>query len=244
MKDDAAAVAVVGGSFAVGAPRLFIPADTTRYYGGQGRLKRALDILLAGLALLAVSPLFLLFALLIKRSSPGPVFFVQERLGRDGRPFKFYKFRSMVHNSDDAIHRQFAAMFIAGDESGCAASNSGEKVFKLKRDPRITPIGAFLRRTSLDELPQLINIVKGEMSLVGPRPPIAYEIENYQPWHMERLKAVPGLTGLWQVSGRSSVSFDDMVRLDIRYINEWSFRRDLAIIAKTVPVVLRGTGGY
>ena len=244
MKDDAAAVAVVGGSFAVGAPRLFIPADTTRYYGGQGRLKRALDILLAGMALLAVSPLFLLFALLIKRSSPGPVFFVQERLGRDGRPFEFYKFRSMMHNSDDAIHRQFAAMFIAGDESGCAASNSGEKVFKLKRDPRITPIGAFLRRTSLDELPQLINIVKGEMSLVGPRPPIAYEIENYQPWHMERLKAVPGLTGLWQVSGRSSVSFDDMVRLDIRYINEWSFRRDLAIIAKTVPVVLRGTGGY
>lgn len=244
MKDDAAAVAVVGGTFAVGAPRLFTPADTTRYYGGQGRLKRALDILLAGLALLAVSPLFLLFALLIKRSSPGPVFFVQERLGRDGRPFNFYKFRSMMHNSDDAIHRQFAAMFIAGDESGCAASNSGEKVFKLKRDPRITPIGAFLRRTSLDELPQLINIVRGEMSLVGPRPPIAYEIENYQPWHMERLKAVPGLTGLWQVSGRSSVSFDDMVRLDIRYINEWSFRRDLAIIAKTVPVVLRGTGGY
>jgi lipopolysaccharide/colanic/teichoic acid biosynthesis glycosyltransferase len=244
MKDDAAAVAVVGGSFAVGSPRLFIPADTTRYYGGQGHLKRFLDFLLSGLALLAVSPLFLLFALLIKRSSPGPVFFVQERLGRDGRPFKFYKFRSMMHNSDDAIHRQFAAMFIAGDESGCAASNSGEKVFKLKRDPRITPIGAFLRRTSLDELPQLINIVKGEMSLVGPRPPIAYEIENYQPWHMERLKAVPGLTGLWQVSGRSSVSFDDMVRLDIRYINEWSFRRDLAIIAKTVPVVLRGTGGY
>lgn len=244
MKEDAAAVAVVGGSFAVGAPRLFIPADTTRYYGGQGRLKRTLDLLLAGLALALVSPLFLLFAILIKRSSPGPVFFVQERLGRDGRPFKFYKFRSMVHNSDDTIHRQFAAMFIAGDESGCAASNAGEKVFKLKRDPRITPIGAFLRRTSLDELPQLINIVKGEMSLVGPRPPIAYEIENYQPWHMERLKAVPGLTGLWQISGRSSVSFDDMVRLDIRYINEWSFRRDLAIIAKTVPVVLRGTGGY
>ncbi|MBM4129976.1 sugar transferase [bacterium] len=244
MKEDAAAVAVVGGAFAVGTPRLFIPADTTRYYGGQGRLKRGLDLLLAGLALAAMSPLFLLFAILIRRSSPGPVFFAQERLGRDGRPFKFYKFRSMVHNSDDTIHRQFAAMFIAGDESGCAASNAGEKVFKLKRDPRITPIGAFLRRTSLDELPQLINIVKGEMSLVGPRPPIAYEIESYQPWHMERLKAVPGLTGLWQISGRSSVSFDDMVRLDIRYINEWSFRRDLAIIARTVPVVLRGTGGY
>ena len=244
MKEDAAAVAVVSGSFAVSAPRLFIPADTTRYNGNQGRLKRLLDMFASALALLVVSPLFLLFAILIKRSSPGPVLFVQERLGRDGRPFKFYKFRSMVHNSDDAIHRQFAAMFINGDEGGCAASNSGEKVFKIKRDPRVTPIGAFLRRTSLDELPQLLNILKGDMSLVGPRPPIAYEIENYQPWHMERLKAVPGLTGLWQVSGRSSVSFDEMVRLDIRYINEWSLWRDLAIIAKTVPVVLRGTGGY
>jgi exopolysaccharide biosynthesis polyprenyl glycosylphosphotransferase len=244
MKDDAAAVAVVGGSFTVSAPRLFIPADTTRYYGNQGRLKRALDVLLAGLALAFISPLFLAISFLIKRSSPGPVLFVQERLGRDGRPFKFYKFRSMVHNSDDAIHRQFAAMFIAGDDGGCAATNSGDKVFKLKRDPRITQIGAFLRRTSLDELPQLLNIIRGDMSLVGPRPPIAYEIENYQPWHMERLKAVPGLTGLWQVSGRSSVSFDEMVRLDIRYINEWSFWSDLAIIAKTVPVVIRGTGGY
>ena len=244
MKDDAAAVAVVNGTFAVSAPRLFIPADTTRYYGNQGRLKRLLDFFVSASALLLVSPLFLLFAIMIKRSSPGPVLFVQERLGRDGRPFKFYKFRSMVHNSDDTIHRQFAAMFINGDEGGCAASNSGEKVFKLKRDPRITPIGAFLRRTSLDELPQLLNILKGDMSLVGPRPPIAYEIENYQPWHMERLKAVPGLTGLWQVSGRSSVSFDEMVRLDIRYINEWSLWLDLAIIAKTFPVVLRGTGGY
>ena len=244
MKDDAAAVAVVGGSFAVSAPRLFIPADTTRYCGNQGRLKRVFDVVLAGLALTIVSPLFLAISVLIKRGSPGPVLFVQERLGRDGRPFRFYKFRSMVHNSDDAIHRQFTAMFINGDEGGCAASNSGEKVFKLKRDPRITPIGALLRRTSLDELPQLLNIIKGDMSLVGPRPPIAYEIENYQPWHMERLKAVPGLTGLWQISGRSSVSFDEMVRLDIRYINEWSFWNDLGIIARTVPVVIRGTGGY
>ena len=134
MKDDAAAVAVVGGSYTVSAPRLFIPADTTRYFSSLGRLKRALDVLLAGLALAIVSPLFLAISLLIKRGSPGPVLFVQERLGRDGRPFKFYKFRSMLHNSDDAIHRQFAAMFIAGDEGGCAASNSGDKVFKLKRD--------------------------------------------------------------------------------------------------------------
>ena len=244
MKDDAAAVAVVDGTFAVSTPRLFIPADTTRYYGNQGRFKRLVDVVVSGLALAVVSPLFLIIALLIRKSGPGPILFVQERLGRDGRPFRFYKFRSMKHNSDDAIHRQFAAMFINGDEGGCAATNAGEKVFKLKRDPRITSIGAFLRRTSLDELPQLLNILRGDMSLVGPRPPIAYEIENYQPWHMERLKAVPGLTGLWQISGRSSVSFDEMVRLDIRYINEWSFSRDLAIMAKTIPVVIRGTGGY
>lgn len=244
MKEDAAAFAVVTGDFALASPKLFIPADTTRYYGSLGRVKRALDLVLGAVILVLVSPVMLLITLLVKQSSPGPVLFVQERLGRDGQPFRFYKFRSMAHNSDDAIHRQFAAMFINGDKSGCAESNEGEEVFKLKRDPRITPIGGFLRRTSLDELPQLFNIVKGEMSLIGPRPPIAYELENYQPWHMERLKAVPGLTGLWQVSGRSSVSFEEMVRLDVRYINEWSPLLDLKILLKTVPVVLKGTGGY
>jgi exopolysaccharide biosynthesis polyprenyl glycosylphosphotransferase len=244
MKEDAAAFAVVTGDFAMASPKLFIPADTTRYCGTLGRVKRAFDLVLGAVILVLVSPLMLLITLLVKQSSPGPVFFVQERLGRDGQPFRFYKFRSMAHNSDDAIHRQFAAMFINGDKSGCAESNEGEEVFKLKRDPRVTPIGGFLRRTSLDELPQLFNIVKGEMSLIGPRPPIAYELENYQPWHMERLKAVPGLTGLWQVSGRSSVSFEEMVRLDVRYINEWSPLLDLKILLKTVPVVLKGTGGY
>lgn len=244
MKEDAAAFAVVTGDFAMASPKLFIPADTTRYCGTLGRVKRAFDLVLGAVILVLVSPLMLLITLLVKQSSPGPVFFVQERLGRDGQPFRFYKFRSMAHNSDDAIHRQFAAMFINGDKSGCAESNEGEEGFKLKRDPRVTPIGGFLRRTSLDELPQLFNIVKGEMSLIGPRPPIAYELENYQPWHMERLKAVPGLTGLWQVSGRSSVSFEEMVRLDVRYINEWSPLLDLKILLKTVPVVLKGTGGY
>ncbi len=244
MKEDAAAFVVVSGDCALTSPKLFIPVDTTRYYGPYGRVKRAFDALLATAILVVVSPLMLLIALLVKRSSSGPALFVQERLGRDGQPFKFYKFRSMAHNSDDAIHRQFAAMFINGDKSGCAESNEGEEVFKLKKDPRITAIGNLLRRTSLDELPQLFNIIKGEMSLVGPRPPIAYEIENYQPWHMERLKAVPGLTGLWQVSGRSSVSFEEMVRLDVRYINEWTPMLDLKILLKTIPVVLKGTGGY
>lgn len=244
MKEHAAAVAVVSGDCALASPKLFIPADTTRYYSSLGTIKRIVDFVLAGLMLVVLSPLMLLIAILVKRSGSGPVLFVQERLGRDGQPFSFYKFRSMTHNSDDAIHRQFAAMFISGDKSGCAESNEGDEVFKLKKDPRITPIGAWLRRTSLDELPQLFNILKGDMSLVGPRPPIAYELENYQPWHMERLKAVPGLTGLWQVSGRSSVSFEEMVRLDIRYINEWSPMADLRILLKTIPVVLRGTGGY
>jgi len=207
-------------------------------------LKRAFDVCASGLMLILLSPVMLILALIIKITSPGPVFFVQERLGRDGEPFRFFKFRSMKHKSDDAIHRQFAAMFIHGDEHGCAESNAGEKVFKLKKDPRVTSIGAFMRRTSLDELPQLFNILRGEMSLVGLRPPIAYEIENYLPWHMERLKAVPGLTGLWQVSGRSRVSFDEMVRLDVDYINNWSLWNDAVILAKTLPVVLRGTGGY
>jgi len=244
MKEDAAAFAVVDGDYAIATPRLFIPADTTRYFGGQARLKRAVDIVCASVMLLVGAPLMVIIALLVKRSGPGPVLFVQQRLGRDGRPFDFYKFRSMQHNSDDAIHRQFAAMFINGDDDGCSGTNDGDPVFKMKQDPRVTAIGAWLRKTSLDELPQLFNILKGEMSLVGPRPPISYEIENYQPWHMERLKAVPGLTGLWQVSGRSSVSFDDMVRMDIRYINDWSIWKDLFILLKTVPVVLKGTGGY
>jgi len=244
MKEDAAAFAVVDGDYALASPKLFIPADTTRYYGSLGFAKRVVDVVIASVALVLISPLMLLIALCVKRSSSGPVMFVQERLGRDGQPFKFYKFRSMAHNSDDTIHRQFAAMFISGDKDGCAESNAGEEVFKLKKDPRVTKVGCFLRKTSLDELPQLFNIIKGEMSLIGPRPPIAYEIENYQPWHMERLKAVPGLTGLWQVSGRSSVSFEEMVRLDIRYINEWSPMLDLKILLKTIPVVLNGTGGY
>ncbi len=244
MKEDAAALAVVSGDFAIASPKLFIPADTSRYYGSLGRIKRLIDVLLAVAMLVVVSPLMLVITLLVKKSSSGPALFVQERLGRDGQPFKFYKFRSMAHNSDDAIHRQFAAMFINGDQGGCTESNEGDEVFKLKKDPRITAIGSLLRRTSMDELPQLFNIIKGDMSLVGPRPPIAYEIENYQPWHMERLKAVPGLTGLWQVSGRSSVSFEEMVRLDVRYINEWSPMLDLKILLKTVPVVFKGTGGY
>jgi exopolysaccharide biosynthesis polyprenyl glycosylphosphotransferase len=244
MKEDAAALTCDSRAISSPQPSLFLAADTTRFFGLQARLKRLMDILIAMGLLAVTSPLFLIVALLIKRSGPGPVFFVQERLGRDGQPFLFYKFRTMEHNSDDAIHRQFAAMFINGDEEGCRKSNGDRKIFKMSQDPRVTRIGAWLRRTSLDELPQIFNVLRGDMSLVGPRPPIVYEIEHYQPWHMERLKVTPGLTGLWQVSGRSSVPFEEMVRLDVHYINHWSLWMDLRILLKTVPVVLQGTGGY
>jgi exopolysaccharide biosynthesis polyprenyl glycosylphosphotransferase len=244
MKEDAAALTCDSRAISSPQPSLFLAADTTRFFGLQARLKRLMDILIAMGLLAVTSPLFLIVALLIKRSGPGPVFFVQERLGRDGQPFLFYKFRTMEHNSDDAIHRQFAAMFINGDEEGCRKSNGDRKIFKMSQDPRVTQIGAWLRRTSLDELPQIFNVLRGDMSLVGPRPPIVYEIEHYPPWHMERLKVTPGLTGLWQVSGRSSVPFEEMVRLDVHYINHWSLWMDLRILLKTVPVVLQGTGGY
>jgi exopolysaccharide biosynthesis polyprenyl glycosylphosphotransferase len=244
MKEDAAALTCDSRAISSPHPSLFLAADATRFFGLQARLKRLMDIVIAAGLLVATSPLFLIMALLIKRSGPGPVFFVQERLGRDGQPFLFYKFRTMEHNSDDAIHRQFAAMFINGDEEGCRKSNGNRKIFKMSQDPRVTRIGSWLRRTSLDELPQIFNVLRGDMSLVGPRPPIVYEIEHYQPWHMERLKVTPGLTGLWQVSGRSSVPFEEMVRLDVHYINHWSLWMDLRILLKTVPVVLQGTGGY
>jgi exopolysaccharide biosynthesis polyprenyl glycosylphosphotransferase len=244
MKEDAVALSVSSGGYAAPAPGFFIPADTRKFYGVQGRVKRMVDVVLAVVGLLVSAPLFLVIALLVKRSGPGPVFYVQERLGRDGRPFRFYKFRTMQHNSDDAIHREFAAMFINGDAEGCRRTSGRADLFKMKSDPRVTGIGLWLRRTSLDELPQLYNILRGDMSLVGPRPPISYEIENYLPWHMERLRVTPGLTGLWQVSGRSSVSFDEMVRLDLQYIDRWSIWMDTQILLRTVPVVIKGSGGY
>lgn len=243
MKPSAAALRVATESLALSQNEFFVPVDTRRLNGVSGVAKRVVDVLGTLALLLVTAPLMLVLAVLVKRSSPGPVIYVQERLGRNGRPFKFYKFRSMRHDADDAIHRQFAAMFINGDDDGCHASNGGKELYKLESDPRITPIGAFLRRSSLDELPQLWNILKGDMSLVGPRPPISYEIENYQPWHLERLKVMPGLTGLWQVMGRSKVSFDEMVHLDLHYINHWSLWLDIQILLRTLPVVVRGSGG-
>jgi len=239
VKQDAVAFNAASDDVAA-SPTLYIVADTSRLSGFAGRCKRAFDVLASLAALFVLSPMLLIIAFLVARSGSGPIFFVQERIGKNGEPFKFYKFRSMVNNSDDAIHRQFAAMFISGSDS----TGGPEKVYKMTDDPRVTRVGRWLRRTSLDELPQLFNILKGDMSVVGPRPPIAYELDHYQPWHHERLRVTPGLTGLWQVSGRSNVPFEEMVRLDIHYINNWSLAEDLRIICRTVPVVLNGDGGY
>ena len=206
--------------------------------------KRFVDLSVAALAVFVFSPLLLLIAILVKLFSPGPVLFRQIRAGRNGTPFTFYKFRTMKHNIDDTLHREYASNFIGGKELRLRDEKNDRKIYKMPDDPRITPIGRVLRRTSLDELPQLFNVLRGEMSLVGPRPPIAYELTIYKEWHKRRLKAKPGITGLWQVSGRSSVPFHDMVLLDLYYINRWSLSLDIEIILKTIPVVLCGKGAY
>jgi lipopolysaccharide/colanic/teichoic acid biosynthesis glycosyltransferase len=180
--------------------------------------------------------------LCILLSSRGPVIFTQRRVGLNGRVFKFYKFRTMYHENDDSIHRAYSKRLIGG--MGVAREASAPGAFKMTKDPRITPFGHFLRKSSIDELPQLFNVLFGDMSLVGPRPPIEYEVDYYKDWHTQRLQAKPGITGLWQVNGRSRVSFDEMVMLDIKYIEHWSFLSDVQILLRTVPVVLFGVGGY
>lgn len=206
-------------------------------------IKRLIDIVGSVLALAVLSPLMLATALAVKATSKGPVIYKQIRLGYGGVPFVFYKFRSMRTDAEDTIHRSYVSNFIKqGSEEG-NNGDSGTPFFKIKDDPRVTPIGAFIRRFSIDELPQLYNVLKGDMSLVGPRPPIPYEVEAYRTWHLRRILEVkPGLTGLWQVEGRSQVSFDDMVRLDLRYAQNWSLLLDLKILLKTVKVVLQGRG--
>jgi len=207
-------------------------------------LKRAMDILGSSMALLLLSPLYLFITLMVKLTSEGPVFFKQERLGKFGRPFECLKFRTMYANNNPKIHREFMKGVIKGSYNG-GASKTSAPVFKMTNDPRITHIGKFLRRASLDELPQFINVLKGEMSLVGPRPPLAYEYEEYDFWHRRRvLEVKPGLTGLWQVSGRSRVRFDDMVRLDLQYARGWSLWLDVRILARTPRAVFLGDGAF
>jgi lipopolysaccharide/colanic/teichoic acid biosynthesis glycosyltransferase len=192
--------------------------------------------------LLAIlSPLFLMIAALVKLTSPGPVFFRQERIGQMMRPFIMLKFRTMGVNNDHAIHHQFVSTFITSSDLAGGAGKNG--LFKIANDPRVTSIGRILRRTSLDELPQLWNVLRGDMSLVGPRPPLAYEVDQYKSWHRRRVMAAkPGLTGLWQVSGRSRTTFDEMVRLDLRYARSHSVWTDIKILLATPRAVISGKG--
>jgi exopolysaccharide biosynthesis polyprenyl glycosylphosphotransferase len=205
--------------------------------------KRVLDVVGASTALVLFSPIMLATAIAVATTSRGPVIFRQKRIGKDGAPFVFYKFRSMRADADDRIHRHYVASLIEGKLSEINQGDADRPVYKMMGDPRITPVGRFIRKTSIDELPQLFNVLKGEMSLVGPRPPLPYEAEKYQSWHLRRiLRARPGITGLWQVEGRSATSFDDMVRLDLRYIRSQSTWQDLKILLKTVKAVLARHG--
>lgn len=208
-------------------------------------VKRGIDIAGSALALLLCSPIFIAIAVAVKLSSEGPVLFRQQRVGQYGKFFTFLKFRSMYVNNDHKIHQKFVTELIGNDAKGQSAARDGSGQFKIKNDKRITRVGKFLRRTSLDELPQLINVLKGEMSLVGPRPPIPYELAAYQTWHRRRvLEAKPGITGVWQVTGRSRVRFDEMVRMDLRYAMAWSPWLDLKILLRTPIAVIRGSGAY
>lgn len=213
--------------------------------------KRWFDVLVAATALIVLAPVMAMIALVIKLDSPGPAVFVQKRvgarrrLGPDGTwgweicTFPFYKFRSMAQNADQSLHQAHVKAFVEGRLD---ASGSDGAKFKLKNDPRVTRVGRILRKLSLDELPQLWNVLRGEMSLVGPRPVPTYEVATYQAWHHERLMALPGLTGLWQVKGRSQVTFNEMIRLDIEYVRHPSLWNDIKIILLTIPAIVWGRG--
>jgi len=200
--------------------------------GLNALIKRLSDLVLSALLIIILSPILILFALLVKITSPGPVSFPHQRIGLNGHAFAMLKFRSMVKEAE-AIFPQLKHL-----------SEVEGHIFKMKDDPRVTPLGRFMRRWSIDELPQLFNVFLGQMSLVGPRPPLPREVEKYSPWHKKRLRVRPGITGLWQVSGRSLLPFEEMVRLDIYYIENWSLWQDIKILLRSLPVVIFGTGAY
>ena len=216
-------------------------------------VKRVLDIVVSAVGLLLLWPLLVAIAIALRIDSRGPVFFVQERVrgGQDPsephpeeQVFSFYKFRSMYVNSDSSIHKRYVTEYINGNSHHINNGDARKPVYKIKRDPRITRVGHFLRRTSLDELPQLYNILKGDMTLVGPRPALAYEVELYGDLHKHRLVPQAGLTGLWQVSGRTTLTFDEMIQLDIEYAGRCSLWLDLRILLKTVPAILSADGAW
>lgn len=207
--------------------------------------KRLIDIAGSITALVVLLPLLLVIAIAIKLTSPGPVLFRQVRLGQYGKKFTFLKFRSMYVNADHRLHEEYVHQFIKGLPAADRREGTDQTIYKLTEDPRVTPIGRLLRKTSLDELPQFLNVIRGEMSLVGPRPPVMYEVQRYDLWHRQRLLTVkPGITGLWQVEGRSRVKFDDMVRLDIRYARTWSIWLDIKILVQTPRAVISGAGAH
>ncbi len=219
------------------------PELRSRQEGGPSydAIKRWQDVIGSLILLVIFSPLFLLIAALVKLSSRGLVFFRQVRIGQMMKPFTMLKFRTMYLNADHRPHHEFVSWFIKA--SGQAQEPGNNRFFKLTKDPRVTPVGRILRKTSLDELPQLWNVLRGDMSLVGPRPPLPYELEQYKPWHRRRvLEAKPGLTGLWQVSGRSRTTFDEMVRLDLRYARTRSLWTDIKILLMTPAAVISGKG--
>ena len=222
--------------------------DLSRGVAKQGFpmiLKRGMDILGSIVFLLLFAPVFAAIALAIKLTSKGPIIFKQERLGQFGKKFQCLKFRTMFVDNDPKIHREYVQGFIAGRVRDNKNSGEGATVYKIKDDPRVTPIGALLRRMSVDEFPQFWNVLRGDMALVGPRPPLQYEFEAYDFWHQRRvLEAKPGVTGLWQVMGRSRTNFADMVRMDLRYCQRWSLWLDLKILLATPLAVLRGHGAY
>jgi lipopolysaccharide/colanic/teichoic acid biosynthesis glycosyltransferase len=208
-------------------------------------IKRIIDVLCSLILLIVLSPLFLIIALAVKLTSEGPILFRQQRVGRYGKIFTFLKFRSMYVNNDAKIHEEYVSHLIADQAEHHKSSDLKAGVYKIVNDSRITKVGKFLRRTSLDELPQFLNVLCGDMSLVGPRPPIPYELAAYQIWHRRRVLAVkPGITGLWQVTGRSTVKFDEMVRLDLRYASTWSPWLDFKILLRTPLAVIKGAGAY
>jgi exopolysaccharide biosynthesis polyprenyl glycosylphosphotransferase len=216
--------------------------STPSLKGQQLVLKRLVDLAGALTGLLLASPVMLLSALVIKLDSRGPVFFRQERIGTGGRRFSVWKFRTMQANASDAAHRDLVTRMLVGQEGTGHTNAEGKQVYKLANDARVTRFGAFLRRTSIDELPQLFNVLKGDMSLVGPRPPLSYEFEAYDHWQYDRLEVRPGITGLWQVSGRNLLTYRQMCELDVEYVKCWSLYLDFKILLKTIPVVLFNSG--
>lgn len=209
---------------------------------GRRLAKRAFDTAVASLLLVVLSPLLLLISLLIRLDSRGPALYRQERIGENGRPFTMLKFRSMAQGADTGVHEAYVTDLIRRNVSPGQAEGPGRGVLKRQQDPRVTRMGRIIRKASLDELPQLFNVLRGEMSLVGPRPALAYEVAVYKDWHRRRLASIPGITGLWQVVGRNQVSFDDMVRLDIEYIERQSLWYDITILLRTPWAMLTGRG--